>query len=307
MLTISKPHTQPNVHKITQHTTPHQLSHLEKVTQTPNSFMSNQPPLTSLQEAQEVISYLTRHQKLSPSDFEEALNVIRTKHNSQGNDNHKQKIKIKTTQKVKQPKDPFANARMRPIAMQIAYDGANFNGFAENVGNVDDRSVERELFAALVKCCLVKDRKSSKYSRCGRTDKGVSAYGQVVGLTVRSAIPLRDGEGNEVMEGRLPRNSYQGCSVLVSVTGVDGCEERELKEMDFCKILNGLLPEEIRAIGWCPVTDAFSARFSAKDRTYRYFFAERDLNISAMNDGLSKILGEHDFRNLAKMDTENVT
>ena len=193
--------------------------------------------------------------------------------------------------------------------MQIAYDGAKFNGFAENVGNVDDRSVERELFAALVKCCLVKDRPSSKYSRCGRTDKGVSAYGQVVGLSVRSAIPLRDGEGYEVMEDRLPRNSYQGCSVLIKGKGDDGggCEERVLREMDFCKVLNGLLPEEIRAIGWCPVTDGFSARFSAKDRTYRYFFAERDLNISAMNDGLSKIVGEHDFRNLAKMDTENVT
>ena len=37
------------------------------------------------------------------------------------------------------------------------------------------------LFEVLQKTRLVKDMKSCKYSRCGRTDKGVSAMGQVGG------------------------------------------------------------------------------------------------------------------------------
>ena len=32
-------------------------------------------------------------------------------------------------------------------------------------------------------------RTSSKYSRCGRTDRGVHAHGQVIALRLRSAFP----------------------------------------------------------------------------------------------------------------------
>ena len=41
------------------------------------------------------------------------------------------------------------------------------------------RQVEGQLFAALKKTCLVQSRETSNYSRCARTDKGVSALGQV--------------------------------------------------------------------------------------------------------------------------------
>ena len=43
------------------------------------------------------------------------------------------------------------------------------------------------LFTALRKACLVEHRKSACYSRCGRTDKGVSAFGQVG--TLRPGAP----------------------------------------------------------------------------------------------------------------------
>lgn len=49
------------------------------------------------------------------------------------------------------------------------------------------------LFEALLKTKLIEDRPSSNYSRCGRTDKGVSAFGQVITLDVRSN--LREGLG----------------------------------------------------------------------------------------------------------------
>ncbi|GMH82537.1 hypothetical protein TL16_g09291, partial [Triparma laevis f. inornata] len=72
-------------------------------------------------------------------------------------------------------------------------------------------------------------------------------------------------------------------------------------------ILNGVLPPDLRIISSSPVTPEFSSRFSCTARTYRYFFIRRSLNISKMIEGCSKIVGEHDFRNIAKMDTEHVS
>ena len=42
-----------------------------------------------------------------------------------------------------------------------------------------------------------------------------------------------------------------------------------MREMDYCTMLNRVLPPEIRALAWAPVTEEFSARFSCSDRTYR--------------------------------------
>lgn len=261
---------------------------------------------TTLKEANELLDILIKSKKICEDEVEKILEELRRFR-------QKPQKKIK---KQKQKKDPFANCRMRHIALQIAYDGGPFNGFAQNVGSPDDNSVEKFLFEALVKCCLVKDRASSSYTRCGRTDKGVSAFGQIIGLTVRSAIPLRDGNDNSIGEELLPNNSSEPASILVKQKVAGGKKEnsrdangsdsekielKEIFEMDFCQMLNNVLPEEIRAIGWAPVTEGFSARFSAKDRMYRYFFAKRDLNLEAMRNGLSYIIGNHDFRNLAKM------
>ena len=40
-------------------------------------------------------------------------------------------------------------------------------------------------------------------------------------------------------------------------------------EIDYCGMLNRVLPPDIRALAWAPVTEDFSARFSCSDRTYR--------------------------------------
>lgn len=72
-------------------------------------------------------------------------------------------------------------------------------------------------------------------------------------------------------------------------------------------MMNNSLPEDIRIVSWTEVDPAFSARFSATYRTYRYFFIRKDLNIPAMKQAASYIIGEHDFRNLCKMDIANVS
>lgn len=56
-----------------------------------------------------------------------------------------------------------------------------------------------------------------------------------------------------------------------------------------------------------PLTTSCLAPFHLQSRTYRYFFPRRNLDLAAMRAGLAKIVGDHDFRNMAKMDTEHVS
>ncbi|XP_058218446.1 uncharacterized protein LOC131329365 isoform X2 [Rhododendron vialii] len=77
-------------------------------------------------------------------------------------------------------------------------------------------------------------------------------------------------------------------------------------EIDYVKILNKVLPKDIRVMGWCPAPTEFSARFSCLSREYKYFFWNRDLNVVAMENAGKKFVGEHDFRNFCKMDAANV-
>ncbi|OWM85015.1 hypothetical protein CDL15_Pgr027802 [Punica granatum] len=145
--------------------------------------------------------------------------------------------------------------------------------------------LQSELFKALEKTrLLVGDRKKSQYSRCGRTDKGVSAVGQVIALFLRSNLK----ETNE--------NDNMPCEF----------GQRQDGEIDYVRVLNRALPKDIRVTGWCPVPVGFSARFSCLSREYKYFFWRDDLNISAMEHAGKKFIGEHDFRNFCKMDAANV-
>lgn len=74
------------------------------------------------------------------------------------------------------PFDFSAHPR-RHVALRLAYLGWAYQGFA--VQENTDNTVEARLFEALLKTRLIHDRQSSNYHRCGRTDKGVSAFSQV--------------------------------------------------------------------------------------------------------------------------------
>lgn len=57
-------------------------------------------------------------------------------------------------------------------------------------------------------------------------------------------------------------------------------EESLKNEIEYCKILNKVLPKQIQCIAWCPLqNDEFSARFDCESRTYKYFFPKSQLNI----------------------------
>uniref|UniRef100_A0A0D3FJ62 Pseudouridine synthase I TruA alpha/beta domain-containing protein n=1 Tax=Oryza barthii TaxID=65489 RepID=A0A0D3FJ62_9ORYZ len=157
------------------------------------------------------------------------------------------------------------------IALKIMYFGQRFYGFASEAHT--EPTVESEIFKALERAkLLVGSRKESCYSRCGRTDKGVSATGQVISLFLRSNI--KDAK-LDVLDNK--------------------------SEIDYVKVLNRILPHDIRVIGWCPVAGDFLAR------EYKYLFWKGDLNISEMQKAALKFIGEHDYRNFCKMDAANVS
>ncbi|XP_048424761.1 tRNA pseudouridine(38/39) synthase isoform X4 [Pyrus x bretschneideri] len=128
----------------------------------------------------------------------------------------------------------------RYVALKVMYFGQRFYGFASEAQM--DPTIESEIFKALEKTrLLVGDKKESQYSRCGRTDKGVSAVGQVIALYLRSNL-------KETCENNEDSNKIV-------------CNEQYEGEIDYVRVLNRALPEDIRVFGWCPVPLDFNARF----------------------------------------------
>jgi len=51
-----------------------------------------------------------------------------------------------------------------------------------------EKTIEAVLFDALLKTRLIESRATANYHRCGRTDKGVSAFSQVTNATAHSHV-----------------------------------------------------------------------------------------------------------------------
>ncbi|KAF8823002.1 pseudouridine synthase [Cardiosporidium cionae] len=173
-------------------------------------------------------------------------------------------------------------ALVKKVALKVSYFGSNFHGVCyqpqENI-----RTVECEFFKAALKTKLIEDIKSCEFSRCGRTDKGVHAAGNYFALYLQA----RTGNPGKVTT-----------------------EESESATSDYRKILNGVLPTDIRILQAQIVPTEFNARFDCRDRVYKYFFEANDMDIGKMeaaseyfiNKCFSKQIGEHDFRQFCKID-----
>ncbi|GAB7366253.1 hypothetical protein MBLNU230_g7811t1 [Neophaeotheca triangularis] len=236
----------------------------------------------------------------------------------------------------KQPKKapkPFDPSRYhnRHIALKFAYLGGRYNGFEHHTGNTTPLpTIEEELWKALKKTRLILTQadevnwEACEYSKCGRTDRGVSAFGQVIGIRVRSARPVqRERAEQAVVEG-------EGGAVSEEQNGVAQEDVEETleeprwdpvnDELPYIQLLNRVLPQDIRVLAWCPdPPQDFSARFNCRERRYRYFFTnpayppvpvsqppgvngEGWLDIPAMQEAAAKYEGLHDFRNFCKID-----
>lgn len=182
----------------------------------------------------------------------------------------------------KPPQRPFnwSKHNKRHVALKIAYLGWDYKGFV--VQEDSNNTIEHALFDALITARLIESRETSNYHRCGRTDKGVSAFCQVISIDLRST-------------------QSTGLGVILSPNA--GVSDKP--EIDYAGILNRILPDEIRVLAWSPVEADFSARFNCKQRSYKYFFPRGDLDVGLMNAASQKLIGTHDFRNLCKMDVGN--
>ncbi|XP_031495610.1 uncharacterized protein LOC116261108 isoform X3 [Nymphaea colorata] len=118
----------------------------------------------------------------------------------------------------------------RFVALKIMYFGQRFFGFASEATR--SPTIESEIFKALHRTkLLIGEKNERSYSRCGRTDKGVSAVGQVIAIYLRSN--LKDSKQHENGEA----------------------------EIDYVKVLNKVLPHDIRVLGWSHAPTNFHARF----------------------------------------------
>lgn len=239
----------------------------------------------------------------------------------------------------------------RFIALKFAYLGQQYNGLEHTNGNTTPLpTIEEVLWKALRRTRLISPQTSSAdepddiepralrpysiywdgcdYSKAGRTDRGVSAFGQVIGIRVRSARP----KAKVVVSAEQKTGQQDADRMQVEESSTDHDWDDVSDEIPYVQLLNRVLPEDIRVLAWCPnPPPGFDARFSCRERRYRYFFTqpafsptpgpfgmanrrgdpngpqakyrEGWLDIDAMREAAKHFEGTHDFRNFCKLDT----
>lgn len=169
---------------------------------------------------------------------------------------------------------PLERAREHAVAeglvrvrIDLAYDGTSFAGWAQQTDRRTVQGVVQDTLAVLVR------GDAPRVQVAGRTDAGVHARGQVAHVDLPEPV---------AHDPRLLRR------------------------------LNGLLPEDVRVRRTSDAPAGFDARFSAVSRTYRYQVSDgpeqvdplrrhdtlawpRPLDLAAMEEAATGLLGEHDF------------
>ncbi|DBA04027.1 TPA: hypothetical protein N0F65_009374 [Lagenidium giganteum] len=203
--------------------------------------------------------------------------------------------KKKWQQKRKAPREfNQANYQKRHMALKFLYMGEKYAGFARQ--DHMDETIERYLIDALKQTKLIEDINTCNYSRCGRTDRGVSAFGQVAGITLRSNVPA----GAELLDHASIDDVRPGEKVRVKLANGT---EKTVTEVDYAVHINRSLPEDIRVYAATSARDTFDARFDCRGRVYRYFFVRKNLDIERMRTAAKSLVGLHDYRNFCRIDT----
>ncbi|XP_063171969.1 pseudouridylate synthase 1 homolog isoform X2 [Candoia aspera] len=86
-------------------------------------------------------------------------------------------------------KDETKKFPKKKVVLLLAYSGKGYHGMQRNVKNSQYRTIEDDLVSALIQSGCIpenhgEDMKKMSFQRCARTDKGVSAAGQIVSLKV---------------------------------------------------------------------------------------------------------------------------
>ncbi|MDO5712208.1 MAG: tRNA pseudouridine(38-40) synthase TruA [Micrococcales bacterium] len=169
------------------------------------------------------------------------------------------------------------------LRIDFAYDGTHFSGWAAQPGR---RTVEADLTAALAR--ILRADPPPRLTVAGRTDAGVHARGAVAHVDVDRGAWLA-----------LPGRSTRSPQVVGPVR------------------LRGVLPPDIVVRSIAPAPQGFDARFSALLRRYSYTICDRpsaldpldrfrvvvhprELDVDAMSDAATALLGLHDFAAFCK-------
>ncbi|KAH8254169.1 hypothetical protein KR032_008779 [Drosophila birchii] len=196
----------------------------------------------------------------------------------------------------KQRRFDWSSAHRRHVLLKITYFGWDYQGFACQEDSIDTIggflvypqlkvslsfplfTTESHLFRALTRTCLIESRSNANYHRCGRTDKEVSAFCQVISIDLRSK--------------HSPETQLEAAALA--------------SEIDYCGLLNRVLPKNIQCVAWMPLrSPVYSARFDCVSRCYRYYFPRGDLDLAAMQEACDLLVRHADFRNFCKMDVHN--
>jgi tRNA pseudouridine38-40 synthase len=93
--------------------------------------------------------------------------------------------------------------------------------------------------------------------------------------------------------------------------------DTQLSTGELLRALNGLAPDDVAILSVDEVADSFSARYSAKEREYRYYISRQpsvfdrkfswragyELNIPLMNIVSGSLIGIHDFQAFCKVES----
>jgi tRNA pseudouridine38-40 synthase len=173
--------------------------------------------------------------------------------------------------------------RLVRVRLDLAYDGAEFSGWA---AQPDRRTVEGVLAEGLGR--VLRLAEPPQLTVAGRTDAGVHARGQVAQADIPAAAAAHPGSPPQSAE-----QWQAACAVMM-------------------RRLSRALPPDVRVRQVAVAPDGFNARFSALWRRYSYrvcddpaladplrrrdtLWHSRPLDLAAMNEAAAMLTGEHDF------------
>jgi tRNA pseudouridine38-40 synthase len=175
----------------------------------------------------------------------------------------------------------------RTVQLVLHYDGAGFSGWQRQP---DQRTVQGVLEDALERLC----NQHIAALGSGRTDAGVHARGQAVGVRVP----------DRWVGGRGPANDVQNVQSVAKLR----------------RALNAILPPDVWVASAAVMRDEFHARYSAVSRRYSYYIGTDDeahspfrgryelavgqlLDRGALDAAAAHLEGEHCFRGFAVLGT----
>lgn len=138
------------------------------------------------------------------------------------------------------------------VALKLAYLGDNYYGFQKQPDRV---TVDSQVRRALAQIGVI----HGDFCYAGRTDRGVSALGQVIDFWI----------------------------------------DEDKIDLTRPRCVNGRLPRDIWTWAWSIAPVGFSARWNALWREYQYLLWHPGLDRDLMEEAADMLLGEHDFRNFS--------